>query len=147
MKQSLIKALSILHPLFKKIDMVKEAKSDGRNRRTSERVVLETEVKVRMKGQEICAAESKNISLGGMCLIFDRKVPDASTGTLWISRLYADDYVKFEASFRKVWTKPENPGSERTMMGIVFQDLVPGQRDKLHAFLKTEKQSAPAQKK
>ena len=108
------------------------------NRRREDRIPINTEVKVRMMGQEIAAAECKNICSGGMCLVFETPPAEGSIGTVWLSKDYADDYLKFEASFRKVWIKPENPGSQRTMIGIVFQELPPDQRDNLHKIIKRE---------
>jgi hypothetical protein len=114
------------------------------NRRCDERVPLSTEVKVRMMGQEIAAAECKNICMGGMCIVFGKKPPEAGTGTVWLSRDYENDYIKFEASFRKVWVKPLNPGEEASMMGIVFQELVPQQRDNLRTILLREAKARQA---
>ncbi|MBD3393394.1 MAG: hypothetical protein GF418_14800 [Chitinivibrionales bacterium] len=108
------------------------------NRRRDERIPLSTEIKVRMMGQEIVAADCKNICMGGMCIVLGTKPPEAGTGTVWLSRDYPNEYIRFEASFRVVWSKPEDPGSDRTMMGLVFQDLVPKQRDNLRTVLKRE---------
>lgn len=143
MKKLILKALSSLHPLFRTIDTVTGRGGKDANRRRDDRIVLATEVKVRMMGKEIVAAECKNISSGGMCMVFDTPPPGAGTGTVWLSREYAGDYLKFESSFRKIWAKPENPGSQRTMMGVVFQDLVPEQRDRLYMIIKREK-NAPS---
>ena len=110
------------------------------NRRGDPRIVLSTEVKVRMMGQEIVAAECKNICLGGMCLVFDLPPVEGNTGTVWLSRDYPNEYIKFEASFRKVWAKPEDPGSKRTIMGLVFQEPVPAQRDNLKRILSRERE-------
>jgi hypothetical protein len=107
-------------------------------RRGKNRIPINTKVKVRMTGTEISGLECINICSGGMCLVFDTPPAEESLGTVWLSKDYSNEYIKFEAPFRRIWTKPENPGSKRTMMGIMFRELIPEQRDNLHRILKRE---------
>ena len=132
--------LSKLFPAFRKKEMPLPRKRSGRNRRRHERIPIGTEVKVRMMGKEIAVADCRNISFKGMCLVFNGDPPDGNTGTVWLTRDYMDDYIKFEASFRKVWSRTEDPGSERIVVGILFQSLVPRQRDNLRNIIIHEKE-------
>ncbi len=97
---------------------------------------------VRMNGQRTEGTACDNISLGGMCIVFDQPVAPANSGTIWLTRRYQDALLSFESDFRTQWVRPCENGSQSLIMGILFTDMRPADRDALWGIVKREQQSA-----
>ncbi|MBD3345677.1 MAG: hypothetical protein GF401_11505 [Chitinivibrionales bacterium] len=108
------------------------------NRRKYKRHKIKCDIKVRMMGKVVEGADCMNISLGGMCIRIPHLPEEGPTGRVWITRKYKKDRIEFESDFRKIWSRPADISSDETMIGIIFGEMPPVQRDNLWKILQQE---------
>jgi hypothetical protein len=108
------------------------------NRREYRRYPLTVGLTVRMNGVLAEGSACADIGLGGMCILFDRPIAAGRTGTLWLTRQYADALLHFESDFLTQWVAPDRSGAYAARMGVAFSDMRPVHRDALWEIVKRE---------
>ncbi len=101
------------------------------NRRRYPRVPLAADIAVRMKGQLLKGSVCSNVSMGGMCIVFQNHFEEGGFGKVWLTQNYPDESVVFEADFQKLWVRPITLDQNQKRMGVSFVELHPHHRDNL----------------